>query len=72
MPHLNVVEAEANLRELGYRYNQAGQLRSVVGDEPFKFVNQACRLAPRSALHLHAPGQHASSLGAGDGKGTRL
>lgn len=45
-----LADAVAALRELGYRYNDADELRSVDGDAPFKFVNQARGASARAAL----------------------
>ena len=55
--------ATAALRELGYAYNAADELRSVDGDAPFKFEGQAragCMLLrARAARAAHADARRA-------------
>jgi hypothetical protein len=40
-PARELEEADAELRKLGYRYNERDELRSVDADAEFIFVNQA-------------------------------
>ena len=52
-PARELEEADAELRKLGYHYNDNDELRSVEDENEFTFVNQARRRRTRLFVKLH-------------------